>query len=112
VRLWGGAEGGWGAFLVVTQQPATTELWDWTLEPGDAYEGDIHPESSRELLYVLEGEITLVLDHKHGTALPQQAAALDTADRPNRIENAGSTRCRSRRRSGPSSQASGSSRPD
>jgi hypothetical protein len=26
---------------------------------------------SRELLYVLEGEITLVLDHRHRTALPE-----------------------------------------
>jgi transcriptional regulator with XRE-family HTH domain len=89
VRLWRGAEGGWGAFLVGTQHPGTTELWDWMLEPGDAYEGEIHPEGSRELLYVLKGEITLVLDHQQRTALPQQAAALYTADRPNRIENRG-----------------------
>jgi transcriptional regulator with XRE-family HTH domain len=94
VRLWGGAEGGWGAFLVGTQHPATTELWDWMLEPGDAYEGEIHPEGSRELLYVLEGEITLVLDHQHRTTLPQQAAALYTADRPNRIENGGAVPAR------------------
>jgi transcriptional regulator with XRE-family HTH domain len=89
VRLWRGAEGGWGAFLVGTQHPTETELWDWTLEPGDAYEGEIHPEGTRELLYVLEGEITLVLDHRQRTALPQHAAALYTADRPNRIENSG-----------------------
>jgi transcriptional regulator with XRE-family HTH domain len=89
VRLWSGAEGGWGAFLVGTQHPAKTELWDWTLKPGDAYEGQIHAEGSRELLYVLEGEITLVLDHRHRVALPQHTAALYTADRPNRIENGG-----------------------
>jgi transcriptional regulator with XRE-family HTH domain len=89
VRLWSGAEGGWGAFLVGTQHPAKTELWVWTLEPGDAYDGQIHSEGSRELLYVLEGEITLVLDHRHHTDLPEHAAALYTADRPNRIENGG-----------------------
>jgi transcriptional regulator with XRE-family HTH domain len=89
VRLWSGARGGWGAFLVGTQRPATTELWNWMLEPGDAYEGEIHPEGSRELLYVLKGEITLVLDRQHRTALPQQAAVVYTADRPNRIENGG-----------------------
>src|SRR5262245_55829690 len=94
VRLWSGAEGGWGAFLVGTQQPAKTELWDWTLKPRDAYEGEIHPEGSRELLYVLEGEIALVLDHRHRTALPQHTAALYTADRPNRIENAGTVPAR------------------
>jgi transcriptional regulator with XRE-family HTH domain len=94
VRLWSGAEGGWGAFLVGTQHPAKTELWAWTLEPGDAYEGQIHSEGSRELLYVVEGEITLVLDHRHQTALPQRAAALYTADRPNRIENGGAVPAR------------------
>jgi transcriptional regulator with XRE-family HTH domain len=93
VRLWSGAGGGWGAFLVGTQQPKT-ELWAWTLEPGDAYEGQIHAEGSRELLYVLEGEITLVLDHRQRTALPQHAAALYTADRPNRIENGGAVPAR------------------
>jgi transcriptional regulator with XRE-family HTH domain len=93
-RLWSGAEGGWGAFLVGTQHPAKTELWAWTLEPGDAYEGQIHSEGSRELLYVVEGEITLVLDHRQYTALPRQAAALYTADRPNRIENGGTVPAR------------------
>lgn len=94
VRLWSGAEGGWGAFLVGTQQPAKTELWDWRLEPGDVYEGQIHTEGSRELLYVLEGELTLVLDHRLRTALPRHAAALYTADRPNRIENDGAVPAR------------------
>jgi transcriptional regulator with XRE-family HTH domain len=94
VRLWSGAEGGWGAFLVGTQHPAKTELWDWTLNPGDAYEGQIHTEGTRELLYVLEGEITLVLDHRHHIALLQHAAALYTADRPNRIENGGAAPAR------------------
>jgi transcriptional regulator with XRE-family HTH domain len=89
VRLWDGAEGGRGDFLVGSQHPAKTELWDWTLEPRDAYEGQIHPEGSHELLYVVEGEITLVLDRRQRVALPERAAALYTADRPHRIENSG-----------------------
>lgn len=87
VRLWRSAEGGWGDFLVGSEQPANTELWHWTLAPGDAYDGQVHPEGSREMLYVLEGEIVLVLDHEHRTPLPEQTAALYTADRPHRIEN-------------------------
>jgi transcriptional regulator with XRE-family HTH domain len=94
VRLWRGAEGGWGDFLVGSQHPAKTELWDWTLEPRDAYEGQVHPKSSRELLYVLEGEVTLVLDHRHRTPLPERTAALYTADRPHRIENGGAVPAR------------------
>jgi transcriptional regulator with XRE-family HTH domain len=94
VRLWNGAEGGWGDFIVGSQHPATFEFWEWTLEPDDAYEGQIDPEGTRELLYVLEGEITLVLDHRDRTALPEQTAALYTTDRPNRIENSGTVRAR------------------
>ena len=94
VRLWSGAEGGWGDFLVGSQHPATTELWAWTLAPRDAYEGQIHLEGSRELLYVLEGEITLVIDRRHRTALPARTAALYTADRPHRIENGGAVPAR------------------
>jgi transcriptional regulator with XRE-family HTH domain len=87
VRLWQGAEGGWGNFLVGSEQPATTELWDWTLAPGDGYDGQVHPTGSREMLYVLEGAVMLLLDHRHRTSLPARSAALYTADRPHRIEN-------------------------
>src|SRR5215468_5371128 len=41
VRLWNGAEGGWGDFLVGLQHPAKVEFWAWTLEPRDAYDGQI-----------------------------------------------------------------------
>jgi transcriptional regulator with XRE-family HTH domain len=87
VRLWRGAEGGWGDLLVGSDQPAQTELWDWALAPGDAYEGQVHPEGSREMLYILAGEVALVLDPEHCTRLPERTAALYTADRPHRIEN-------------------------
>ena len=94
VRLWSGAAGGFGDFLVGSQHPAKTELWDWTLKPHDAYEGQAHLDRSRELLFVLEGEITLVLDHRHRMALPERTAALYTADRPHRIENSGAAPAR------------------
>jgi transcriptional regulator with XRE-family HTH domain len=87
VRLWHGAQGGWGDFLVGSEQPASTELWDWTLAPGDGYDGQIHPSGSREMLYVLAGTVTLVLDHRRRTPLLAGTAALYTADRPHRIEN-------------------------
>jgi quercetin dioxygenase-like cupin family protein len=74
--------------------PSQGELWDWTLEPRDAYEGQNHPEGSLKLLYVLEGEITLVLDHRHRTALPERTAALYAADRLHRIENGGAVPAR------------------
>jgi len=88
VRLWEGARGGWGDFLVGSQQPARTELWDWTIKPGESHVGQIHPEGSREMLYVLQGEVVLVLDGGLRSQLIEQAAALYAADRPHRIENA------------------------
>jgi transcriptional regulator with XRE-family HTH domain len=87
VRLWSGAEGGWGDFVVGSEHPAKIELWEWTLAPGDAYDGQVHPEGSRELLYVLEGEVALVLARRHRISLQPRTAALYTADRPHRIEN-------------------------
>jgi transcriptional regulator with XRE-family HTH domain len=87
VRLWRGAEGGWGDFLVGSEQPAQTELWDWSLAPGDAYEGQVHTGGSREMLYVLAGEVALIVDPEHRTRLTERTAALYTADRPHRIEN-------------------------
>jgi quercetin dioxygenase-like cupin family protein len=60
---------------------------DWTLAPGDAFDGQIHPEGSREILYVLDGDLTLILEQKQRTPLPERTAALYTADRPRRIEN-------------------------
>jgi transcriptional regulator with XRE-family HTH domain len=94
VRLWSGAAGGWGDFLVGSQYPAKAELWDWTLEPRDAYEGQIHAEGSRELLYVLQGEVMLVLDRGHPALLSERTAALYTADRPHRIANDGAVPAR------------------
>jgi transcriptional regulator with XRE-family HTH domain len=87
VRLWNGAGGGSGDFLVGSEQPVTTELWDWTLAPGDGYDGQIHPKGSREMLYVLEGTVTLILDHRQRTPLSARSTALYTADRAHRIEN-------------------------
>jgi transcriptional regulator with XRE-family HTH domain len=89
VRLWRGAEGGWGDFLVGCEHPAKTELWDWVLKPGDAYDGQLHPKGTCEMLYVLEGEVSLVLDHQQRASLPGRTAALYSADRPHRIENEG-----------------------
>jgi transcriptional regulator with XRE-family HTH domain len=87
VRLWKGAAGGWGDYLVGSEQPAKTELWDWTFAPGDGYDGQVHPEGSTEMLYVLEGTVTLVLDPDRRASLGERTAALYTADRPHRIEN-------------------------
>jgi transcriptional regulator with XRE-family HTH domain len=89
VRLWNGAEGGWGDFLVGSQHPAKVEFWEWTLEPRRHLRRPDRSRGQPRAALRARGEITLVLDHRHRTALPERTAALYTTDRPNRIEDNG-----------------------
>ncbi|GAT67484.1 helix-turn-helix transcriptional regulator [Planomonospora sp. ID91781] len=74
--------------LVGTDAPAILELWDWRLAPGDHHDGDAHPPGTREMLTVLEGELTLTVygrSHVVGT----DGAVVFSADRPHRYANEG-----------------------
>jgi mannose-6-phosphate isomerase-like protein (cupin superfamily) len=35
------------------------ELWDWTLQAADAFDGEAHPRGTIEVLFVLDGVLTL-----------------------------------------------------
>lgn len=37
------------------------ELWSWTLAPGERYRAEADPEGCVEMLYVIEGALTLEL---------------------------------------------------
>ncbi|RBQ17360.1 XRE family transcriptional regulator [Spongiactinospora rosea] len=79
--------------LVGTDAPAILELWDWRLAPGEHHDGDAHPAGTREMITVIEGELTLTVlgqDYHVGT----DEAALFSADRPHRYANRGATTCR------------------
>jgi quercetin dioxygenase-like cupin family protein len=62
------------------------ELWDVRMEPGDGYASEAHPSGTRELLLVIEGELTLELD-----GVPHRVGAGDAvafvADRPHAYRN-------------------------
>ena len=47
---------------VGTETAPRVELWQWTLEPGDAHGSDAHPAGTTEMLNVLDGELTLDVD--------------------------------------------------
>ena len=89
VTLWTGGQQGSAARLLVgsgtTQQ---VELWDVHMEPGDGYASEGHPSGTRELLLVIEGELTLELDGS-----PHRVGAGDAiafvADRPHAYRNHG-----------------------
>lgn len=59
--LWRGNAGGRAKLVAGTAPPNVLELWDWTLEPGDSYDGGPHPAGTRELIQVRDGAVLLTL---------------------------------------------------
>jgi transcriptional regulator with XRE-family HTH domain len=59
--LWTGQIGGRGILVAGTTPPDVVELWDWTLEPGDLHSSEAHASGTKELVYVLQGSITVVV---------------------------------------------------
>jgi transcriptional regulator with XRE-family HTH domain len=82
--LWEGEHGGTGRLLVGSDP---LELWEWTLEPGDERRSDAHRASSREVLLVTEGTVTVAV----GTAAPVSVSAGQSAvfraDEPHSYRN-------------------------
>jgi transcriptional regulator with XRE-family HTH domain len=90
--LWCGPHGGQALLVAGTEPPDVVELWDWTLQPGEAHTSEAHSTGTRELLLVLEGCVDLRVgertqrlepgdsaafagDVPHGYAMPAAAAA-------------------------------------
>jgi transcriptional regulator with XRE-family HTH domain len=57
--LWRGTLGGRAALVAGTEPPDVTELWDWTLGPGESHSSEAHAAGTRELLLVLAGRLEL-----------------------------------------------------
>ena len=57
--LWTSAAGGRGVLVAGTEPPDVTELWDWTLEPGDSHTSEAHTAGTRELLQVQDGTVSI-----------------------------------------------------
>jgi transcriptional regulator with XRE-family HTH domain len=55
--LWRGPRGGQALLVAGTQPPDVVELWDWTLQPGEAHASEAHSAGTRELLLVLDGQV-------------------------------------------------------
>jgi transcriptional regulator with XRE-family HTH domain len=90
VTLWtGGHQDSWARLLVGSGTSQQVELWDVRMVAGDGYASEAHPSGTRELLLVIDGELTLELDGD-----PHQVGAGDAiafvADRPHAYRNRGS----------------------
>ena len=59
--LWRGPFGGQAVLVAGTEPPNVVELWDWTLEPGEAHRTEAHAPGTRELLLVLTGQVELTV---------------------------------------------------
>jgi quercetin dioxygenase-like cupin family protein len=46
-------------FRIGTDPPDVVELWDWTLQPADGFDGEAHPMGTQEVLSVLSGRLGL-----------------------------------------------------
>jgi transcriptional regulator with XRE-family HTH domain len=60
--LWRGTAGGRAVLVAGTEPPDVTELWDWTLGPGESHSSEAHTAGTRELLLVLSGQLELTVD--------------------------------------------------
>jgi transcriptional regulator with XRE-family HTH domain len=87
-RLWSSAAGSSAVFRIGTDPPDVVELWDWTLQPGDGFDGEAHPMGTQEVLSVLSGRLDLRVG-----ATDQQLDAGDTvmfqAHAPHRYSGVG-----------------------
>jgi transcriptional regulator with XRE-family HTH domain len=70
--LWRGKLGGQAVLVAGTEPPDVTELWDWTLGPGESHSSPAHAAGTRELLLVLDGQVEV--------RVGQHAGVLGTGD--------------------------------
>lgn len=57
--LWTSAAGSRALFRIGTDPPDLVELWDWTLQASDGFDGEAHPRGTVEVLFVLDGVLAL-----------------------------------------------------
>ena len=87
--LWQGRGRGSGAGLIGgIETPVPVELWEWKMGPIDAYEAVAHPVGTREILFSLEGRVSITVEGTEVT-LAEGEGAVFQADRPHRYAAAG-----------------------
>jgi transcriptional regulator with XRE-family HTH domain len=85
--LWRGKLGGQAVLVAGTEPPDVTELWDWTLGPGESHSTEAHAAGTRELLLVLDGQVKLTVG-QHAEVLATGDSASFAGDLPHGYANA------------------------
>ena len=85
--LWRGKLGGQAVLVAGTEPPDVTELWDWTLGPGESHSTEAHAAGTRELLLVLDGQLELRVG-QHAEVLATGDSAAFAGDLPHGYANA------------------------
>jgi transcriptional regulator with XRE-family HTH domain len=84
--LWRGESGGQAVLVAGTEPPDVTELWDWTLGPGESHSTPAHAAGTRELLLVLDGQVELRVG-RHAEVLVTGDSASFAGDQPHGYAN-------------------------
>jgi transcriptional regulator with XRE-family HTH domain len=87
--LWRGKLGGRAVLVAGDQSPDVTELWDWTLGPGERHSSEAHAAGNRELLFVLVGQVELTVG-QHAEVLATGDSASFAGDLAHEYLNASS----------------------
>ena len=85
--VWSSEAGSRAALQVATTQQPAAELWDWTLQPGDAYHAEPDPPGSEELFLVLAGTLTVAVEDLDPVTLGAGSSARLASDRRYAYEN-------------------------
>jgi len=89
--LWRGKLGGRAVLVAGTEPPDVTELWDWTLGPGESHSSQAHAAGTRELLLVLDGQVEIGVG-QHAEILAAGDSASFAGDLPHGYANASPAR--------------------
>ena len=87
--LWRGKLGGQAVLVAGTEPPDVTELWDWTLGPGESHSSPAHAAGTCELLLVLDGQVEVRVG-QHVEVLATGDSASFAGDLPHGYANPGS----------------------
>jgi quercetin dioxygenase-like cupin family protein len=87
--LWKGRPGSKARLLIGSHTPDLLEMWDWSLAPGEQYEGRAHGPESRELITVAFGELVLTVSGQDHVIRAGDSVSYE-ADRPHSFANVSS----------------------